>query len=629
MKYIYEDKDIEEAMLKSCLLYSNKNIKSKKNHLFEKFVLSLVISDLANSKKTIKDYITEHNYNFIIDDSRLDVAINQLEKNELITINKDIISLKSGIKTDANNYVQKITNELDRLVEDILKKVQEGYKKSINNPVQVKSNIKECINYYYEVTGHSFFELDKRKNVKELKKLEEISSNNINTNDKDELGNLIIYAIGSILDSPNDAQQEVLESIARIYITTQIMNIDPLLTNFKSSIIKEKVFILDTDVVLYAITDNATKSKQYKMMINQLISCGCNIYIPEEVIKEVYNHAEAARKRYEYISYIFDNQSNWVINEFKNVFIEDYYLNKRFNSSNVITWEQYINNFHNSKYDYDFILEQIKEKLGNKIRYCSKPDGVNISEDDLSKLESATLNETNKTERAIYRNNNKNADIANTDAILYLSIKSLNEINDNRNGNISPNKKPKLLISKYYILTTSLRVHYCAKKLGLSANILCHPLSLMAYLSETGIIAKDKIKITSLFDNPFLLHTANVAWEDIQTLVKSGVDIQGKNIVTMRYELREEIENMLTSNTASKYKDIYNSTKKKGYNFEPHIEKIMQESGSLKDTVEDLKQKIQEMKNENEKTKKIIEIKDKIIRREKYEERKGHTLRKK
>ena len=39
----FKDKDIEEAMLKSCLLFNSKEIKNKRNVIFQKFLLSLII----------------------------------------------------------------------------------------------------------------------------------------------------------------------------------------------------------------------------------------------------------------------------------------------------------------------------------------------------------------------------------------------------------------------------------------------------------------------------------------------------------------------------------------------------------------------------------------------------------
>lgn len=47
MEY-FRDKDIEEAMLKSCLLFYSKDIKNKRNIIFQKILLSLIIGKWCN-----------------------------------------------------------------------------------------------------------------------------------------------------------------------------------------------------------------------------------------------------------------------------------------------------------------------------------------------------------------------------------------------------------------------------------------------------------------------------------------------------------------------------------------------------------------------------------------------------
>ena len=121
-------------------------------------------------------------------------------------------------------------------------------------------------------------------------------------------------------------------------------------------------------------------------------------------------------------------------------------------------------------------------------------------------------------------------------------------------------------------MTNSIRVHYCAKQLGVSANILCKPASLMAYLVETGLIQDNQVKIQSLFENPFLQHTAKTIWKDIEFLLKSGIEITGKNIITMRFDLQDEINKLFTNPSEEDRNEIYKNTKQKGYSLSPIIE---------------------------------------------------------
>ena len=617
----FKDKDIEEAMLKSCLLFNSKEIKNKRNVIFQKFLLSLIIGGGVANRKGILEKVTTQYKGYLINENNIDFAIQELIKNKFIKEENGELALTVESQQDMEKDVKLISEQQKHLIDDISKMVQRAYGKKISNENQVKSNIKDCIDYYYVITGLSFFELDKRKEATELPQLGKIASNGLSSGEKEELSNQIIYTIGSVIEKPTEEQKCILELLARTYITMQIMDIDPLLSEFKSTLIREKVFIVDTDVLLYLITDNASLSKQYRKMIEMLQKCGCTIYIPEEVIKEVFNHAEAALKRYPFVSYLIDTPGNLVRQDLKNVFIEDYYYTRTLDNVKYLTWEHYIKNYYSSTYGVSLISEQIKDKLGERIQYNTMPEESNIDDKLLKKLAEASLEETYKTEKAQHRDEDKNQDIAKTDAQLYLQIKKQNEINNERIGRKHVDRQD-LLWNKYYILTNSTRVHYCAKQLGVSANILCKPASLMAYLVETGLVQDNQLKIQSLFENPFLQHTAKTIWKDVENLLKLGIDIKGKNIITMRFELQDEINNLLTNPTEEDCNDIYSHVKQKGYSFLPLIESAKKESESYERKYKELEEENRILQDELLKTKQIIEKKDKVIKKNKYENRK-------
>lgn len=617
----FKDKDIEKAMLKSCLLFNSKEIKNKRNVIFQKFLLSLIIGGGVANRKGILEKVTTQYKGYLINENNIDFAIQELIKNKFIKEENGELALTVESQQDMEKDVKLISEQQKHLIDDISKMVQRAYGKKISNENQVKSNIKDCIDYYYMVTGLSFFELDKRKETKELPQLGKIASNGLSSGEKEELSDQIIYTIGSVIENPTEEQKCILELLARNYITMQIMDIDPLLSEFKSTLIRGKVFIVDTDVLLYLLTDNASLSKQYRKMIEMLQKCGCTIYIPEEVIKEVFNHAEAALKRYPFVSYLIDTPGNLVRQDLKNVFIEDYYYTRALDNVKYLTWEHYIKNYYSSTYGVSLISEQIKDKLGERIQYNTMPEESNIDDKLLKKLAEASLEETYKTEKAQHRDEDKNQDIAKTDAQLYLQIKKQNEINNERIGRKHVDRQD-LLWNKYYILTNSTRVHYCAKQLGVSANILCKPASLMAYLVETGLVQDNQLKIQSLFENPFLQHTAKTIWKDVENLLKLGIDIKGKNIITMRFELQDEINNLLTNPTEEDCNDIYSHVKQKGYSFLPLIESAKKESESYERKYKELEEENRILQDELLKTKQIIEKKDKVIKKNKYENRK-------
>jgi hypothetical protein len=71
-------------------------------------------------------------------------------------------------------------------------------------------------------------------------------------------------------------------------MSTQVMNLDPSLRQFKLKQLSGKTFLLDTDFVLNCLTKKARFSEVYGNVLNTLVSnnCQCDVRIPQEVVTE-------------------------------------------------------------------------------------------------------------------------------------------------------------------------------------------------------------------------------------------------------------------------------------------------------------------------------------------------------
>ena len=609
MKNWNEDKDLELAMLQTSLLFLKSNIKDSRASLFQKYILALIISKKAKNKSDVlKCY--QHSFpNYFIDENQIDSALSKIKNMVSIDESGNFI-INNKIKTDAENYLNNIQKDLDSIVNDVFISVKSSYNNSISNEEQVRSNIKDCFDYYFRVASISFFGLDEQKEINEYTQIESLAKNNLNQQ-SDELFQQIIYSIGQILNAPSEEQSKILEEMARIHLTSQVMNMDPMLANFNAVQLHSKTFILDTDVVLYAMTNNAQHSKQYQMMLKQLINCGCKLYIPQEVILEVYNHAEASTKRYPFVSLLIGMKDEDAPKNFNNIFIEDYHYTKLKNLKYTVDWKHYIENYYNKQYGVSMTTDVIKESLGKDINYGCIPSGAIINHAEKNALYEKVLAETRKTDKAYYRDYEKNEDIANADTIIYLSVKSLNENSHNSN---SEHQKSDVLLKDYYFLSSSTRVYLCAKELNLASKLICNPRELLAYLAETGNVDKKSIKFTQLFDNPFMAYTAKAVSEDIDTLLKTGVDVSGSKIIRMRYELSKEIQKMLTISNTDEYITVYNEVKNKGYNYNNVVADVLESKSEDKTQIEKLVTELSEAK-------KTIESQNNEIARLKYQKR--------
>ena len=572
-----EDKDLEAAMIKACLLFDAVKVQ-KREMLFHKKILVYILD--ANKKTDSVDEIYQlvskelSGYSFNRD--LVNNAVNALKADGFIDVDKDGgVSLTEKTQAKSDQYISQQKSLFDKLVDSIFLDVKQQV--PIKNELQVKQNIKNCIDYYIRVSCYKTLGVDEGKNLDEIALLQTKAVSHLGDNKR--LKEQILLSIGNVIAHPTEEQHTTLDTMARSLITMQLLTSDPLLTNFKHSVIGRKVFVLDTDFVLYLITDNGERSVQYKRLLKVLTNCNCKIYIPTEVLTEIFDHAEAATKKYNFVrSFIENGKEQWVENGIKNIFVEAYYKNK--NANGEKSWHVFISNYYDKERGCKYTIDVVKECLSGykNIFIGSMPYDNDIydsdKEEDISlrnQLFEKALEATHNTEKAGRRDEIKNETIARTDTKLYLSVRDLNIKERERNGN--KDERADLLEYKYYVITNTFRIYPCAAELNLKEKVFCTPMAMIAYMVEAGFYDENKPDVLSLFENKFFAYIANESWRDTENLLKTGIDFKGKNIVRLRYDLQDNIQKLLTAVPGSDdYKTNVSEVKNKGYLFVEPIE---------------------------------------------------------
>lgn len=600
------DKNVEAAMIKTCLLFDNKS-QQKREFLFQKKLLADLFCKKYNSVDSAMIYLAKEMPSYAFDRLQVKNALEKLQSSGFIEFSKDsYVTLSNDVLNRGNKSAEAQQKNFEQIVSEILQDI-ENNTSNIGNRQQLRQNIKNCLEYYIQISCYNFLALDDKIPIIENKALAQKASSNLLQDDR--FISQILLSIGSVLAKPSETQRKTLEIMAQAQITIRLMGVDPMLQNFKRSLIASKVFVLDTDVVLYLITDNGERSRQYKSLLQQLLDCGCNIYIPDELFDEVYDHAEAAKKMYHFVSPVLNSDAGkWVEFGIKNVFLESYYRMKAENKLNI-SWDRYIDNYIQPKEGIVYTKDVVKEEIGQNrnIHYGEFPYGYNIYDSkspadiNLCKvLYEKTLAATLQTEKAGTREDEKNERIAKTDAKLFLNIKKLNELEIERNGkHVARND---YLCHKYYVITNTFRIYSCTKELGISDRLFCSPSTLMAFMIEAGIIDREKISMLSLFENPFLTYIAEQSWDDVKQMAQAGIDFKGKNIIRLRYDLQNHLNTLLTAKPGTEiYTEVIDEIKQKGYNFEPQIEhaRDLEKQNAEKDKqIEELKSQIEKLKAE-------------------------------
>lgn len=573
-----EDKDLEAAMIKACLLFDAVKVQ-KREMLFHKKVLVYILDPRKKTGSVDEIYQLVNNElsGFSFNRDLIYNAVNALKADGFIDVYKDGgVSLTEKTQDKSNQHISQQKSLFDKLANDIFLDVKQQVP-HIKNELQVKQNIKDCIDYYIRVSCYKTLGIDEGENLDEIAQLQTKAGYHLGDNKR--LKEQILLSIGNVIAHPTEEQHTTLDTMARSLITMQLLASDPLLANFKHSVIGRKVFILDTDFVLYLITNNGERSVQYKRLLKVLTNCNCKIYIPAEVLNEIFDHAEAATKKYNFVrSYIENGNEQWIENGVKNIFVEAYCKNKNING--VKQWDVFIRNYYDKEMGCKYTIEVVKECLSDykNIFIGSMPYDYDIydsnKEADISlrnQLFEKALEATHNTEKAGRRDENKNETIARTDTKLYLSVRNLNLNEIRLEGN--KGERADLLKYKYYVITNTFRIYPCAAELNLKEKVFCTPIALMAYMVEAGFYNENKPDILSLFENTFFAYIANESWGDTENLLKTGIDFKGKSIVRLRYDLQDNIQNLLTAVPGSDvYKTNVSEVKNKGYSFVEPIE---------------------------------------------------------
>lgn len=527
--------ELEDSMLKSILLFNSHKIKNSKKDLLPMAILSIII--YGNGEYTIKNILDILRERFALDYTNNDILphINQLiEKRhiELIENNKYKNCSSSG-----KDFFANIETETEELINEIIARITKIAYLGISKEVllAVKRNIRNALSTYFQLYGYSFWGLKQEEDV-DVPNAVDVACKGLSP----KLGRALVGALADVINNPSKQEKEILEKWARAYVAMEVLNLDPSLRNFKLTKLCTKTFIIDTDVALNALTSKARYSVIYREMIKSLNNANCTISIPNTVIDEIQDHINAAKRRYSYNGTLWSDIPDDILEtQNGNVFVEDYVKLLRSGKPDL-QFQTYIDNFSDDNAP-QLLIDKLKSVCGQNLHIMGKDEMVSINDEIKRTFAEEIENLTKMSEKGIKRESEKNAKIAEADALLYLTIQKLNR---DDNGNNKP------LSQKAYLLTTTRKTIECAKKLNIyDKNIICNPLALAPILQEIGLIEYSKFDPINLFENPFLTYTAELLWPQIEPLLKAGVELKYKDIHRLRIDVDANIDKILTCET--------------------------------------------------------------------------------
>ncbi|MEI6753858.1 MAG: hypothetical protein WCK78_11930 [Paludibacter sp.] len=592
----------QSSLLKCSLLFTfNPNAQATRKDLFDKLILSVVVSQKELSISEIKSFLKKQ-YSRDIPDDQIKSSLERLKKDKLVAEVEGKIQTTTKTTEVIEGNVLGINQETEALIEDIIEKVRKTASKSIDNATlsKLKGNIKESLSAYFRLHGFDCVNSNQilSANIDKNEDLIKITKSNGLSN---EIGDLLIYAIGDTLKNPTEQQAETLFKWAKAFIGLQILNLDPTLKEFQKTTFAQKTFIIDTDVLLNCIVKENELNKTYVRLIKELKSNGCKLIIPEEVITEVLKHGDAI-SNYNYIKNTFGSVDvNIVSGQIHNVFVKGYYTGIINNSiPQTTSFKQYLsNNYIDESSPRSFLIEVINHYFPNtfQIKDLSEISNQSIDNDLLEKLTQKINDITKSTFKAKWRNDDENLEISRNDAKMYLTAYSLNHITQSTETTILPHNN--------YLLTNSVRAARCGLKEGLKTSVSVKPEILVSLFDQLGSFEIESKEFLNIFENPYLANITSDCWDNIKLLIDSGVDLTGKNPVRLKYDLNDTIHEFLTTDKEDSFEEDVNrqndseindfnnfveKVKSKGYKFSKNIEEFINEHKTLQVDLQEQKE---------------------------------------
>lgn len=564
---LYQGNDeLEAAQLRSVLLFSEFGQTNKRTDLMAKLLYSFIIKEKGEA--TLETLTSLFNCQFKA--KRKPAEFKSYIDN---MIAKKLIA-QNGEKLVAISEQEKGTAFFDQLEKDTMSLINGVIKRyitlqksnNLNNRSVIERNITRALSAYFKLASLSVVKSPELPSVNDSIKyvIEDLQQAD---------GERLISAIGKTIQEPTGLEREVLNKWAKAYLLMQILKIDPELINFKMTLVNQKSFVLDTDIVLNLLATHARFSQYYRSLINKLIEIGCNIYVPQDVIHEVIGHANQAcsivrtygiRQIDNFTSYELEGPQS-------NVFIEDYVkLRREKKEFQSMEFNTYIRNFY-IKGRPSVLQEKLRKVIGKNVDNTLKE--VQLDDEMKEKLKEAINEKTSDSLRGVFRKTEVNKSLSETDARMYLTLKEYNEEPKNKG----------LLRYKFYFLTQSTRTIRAAKDMGIyDFDIICHPEALALVLTEIGQIPQDEVSLVNLFDNPFLAHAAMAVWDRIEPVLKAGFQVNFMELEQLRTDVDMRFDEFLLSSNPEERIQYSKEYRKLGYTFASQIAELADENQQLK-----------------------------------------------
>ena len=526
---------LTKAMLECSMLFSlNRNpiLSEGRKDMFLQSVFAITCSDTR--EWTVKDVhdVFHERFSKEYDLEIIRKALQKLTKEGfLIPKGNGMVpheKIAEEMRKNDRNIGERTETIFNAVIEETERQLQEGLNEEERS--QMRGNLKDAFNLYVRMYGFEAFVYKDVKATNDIVDDEDIVKASMKGLPEYK-GEVFVGVLSDLLEHPTREQAATMVLWVKIYIGTQVMRLDPQLSELETQNLKDKKFVLDTDFLLYCLVEHPKQSKSYQRLLKVLRKAGCQLIIPEDVVIEVLKHAQCAENNYRHFARMLKAIKREAIEQkVNNVFVKDFCLHD-IEAKHHQTIKQYLyNNYLSDDDSLDFIKDLIRTKLRIEPGNDEKLEIAQEYQEYLEGLTKKIFFKTRFKDTDKWRTDEEVEALSRTDARLYLSVLSLNR-------NIKDSDTGELLRANAYLVTGTTKSIQSAQEMNIHRNFVTRPELLINLMVEIGEFDNQKQSFVNLFDNPFLAHVLDSNWEMIRNLSEVGLNMHDKNITRLKKDL--------------------------------------------------------------------------------------------
>lgn len=535
---------LTKAMLECSMLFSlsrNASLSNGRKDMFLQTVFAITCSDSREwTEKDVHDVFHDR----FSKDYDLEIIRKAIQK---LTKDGWLIPNGNGLVPD-EKIAMKIREEDSKIgerTEAIFNAIIENAKQQLDGKLteaeseQMRENIKNAFNLYVRMYGFESFVNKDIKSTTDIVDDDDIVKAAIK-DISEEKGEILVGILSDLLENPTREQAETMELWVKIHIGTQVMRLDPQLSELEAQNLKDKKFVLDTDFLLYCLVTHPKQSKSYRRLLRILRKVGCQLIIPEDVAIEVLRHAQCAESNYKRFAKMLKAINRETVElKANNVFVKDFCLYD-LESNHRQTIKQYMDNNY---LDNDEPLEFMKQVIRDELKIEPGNDALEVDQEYqpyMEGLKDRICQRTRKKDSDKWRSEEEIEALSKTDARLYLSVLSMNK-------KIKDSDRGELLRASAYLVTGTTKSIKSAQEMGIHRNFVTRPELLINLMAEIGEFDDPKQGFVNLFDNPFLAHVVDSNWVMIRNLSEAGLNMHDKSTTKLKKDLGTVYHKYLTN----------------------------------------------------------------------------------